>query len=424
MNGDAPSPAGRVRWVVCALLFAATTINYVDRQVLGILAPDLQRSLGWSEVQYGYIVTAFQAAYALGLLFVGRLMDRFGSRLGYAVAVAFWSVAAMAHALARSALGFGVARFALGLGESGNFPVAIKTVAEWFPKRDRAFATGLLNSGTNIGAIVAPLVVPPLALAFGWRWAFVATGALGLLWLALWLRVYRPPASHPRVSPAELAYIHRDPAESGGEIRWAQLLPHRQTWAVAVGKLLTDPVWWFYLYWLPKFLNEHHGLTLARMGLPLVTVYLLSDAGSIAGGWLSSALLRRGWSVNAARKTTLLVCAIAVTPIAFASQVTNLWGAVGLVGLAAAAHQGWSANMFTLASDMFPRRAVGSVVGIGGMAGAVGGMVVATATGYLLQLTGSYVPVFVAASLTYLFALLLVHTLAPTLQPVELERAT
>ncbi|OLE57445.1 MAG: hypothetical protein AUG74_18130 [Bacteroidetes bacterium 13_1_20CM_4_60_6] len=351
MNGDAPPPAGRVRWVVCALLFAATTINYVDRQVLGILAPDLQRSLGWSEVQYGYIVTAFQAAYALGLLFVGRLMDRFGSRLGYAVAVAFWSVAAMAHALARSALGFGVARFALGLGESGNFPVAIKTVAEWFPKRDRAFATGLLNSGTNIGAIVAPLVVPPLALAFGWQWAFVATGALGLGWLALWLRVYRPPASHPRVSPAELAYIHRDPAEPGGDgdIRWAQLLVHRQTWAVAVGKLLTDPVWWFYLYWLPKFLNEHHGLTLAKMGLPLVTVYLLSDAGSIAGGWLSSSLLRRGWSVNAARKTTLLVCAIAVTPIAFASQVTNLWGAVGLVGLAAAAHQGWSANMFTLA---------------------------------------------------------------------------
>ena len=417
MNGVAP--AGRVRWVVCALLFAATTINYVDRQVLGILAPDLQRSLHWSEVQYGYIVTAFQAAYALGLLLVGRLMDRFGSRLGYAVAVAFWSVAAMAHALARSALGFGVARFALGLGEAGNFPVAIKTVAEWFPKRDRAFATGLLNSGTNIGAIVAPLVVPPLALAFGWQWAFVATGALGLVWLAFWLRAYHPPGSHPRVSPAELAYIHRDPAEPVGDIRWAQLLPHRQTWAVAVGKLLTDPVWWFYLYWLPKFLNEHYGLTLAKMGLPLVAVYLLSDAGSIAGGWLSSALLRRGWSVNAARKTTLLACAIAVTPIAFASQVTNLWGAVGLVGLAAAAHQGWSANMFTLASDMFPRRAVGSVVGIGGMAGAVGGMVVATATGYLLQLTGSYLPVFVAASLAYLFALLLVHALAPTLQPVE-----
>jgi len=417
------APAGRVRWVVCALLFAATTINYVDRQVLGILAPDLQRSLHWSEVQYGYIVTAFQAAYALGLLLVGRLMDRCGSRLGYALAVAFWSVAAMAHALARSALGFGVARAALGLGEAGNFPVAIKTVAEWFPKRDRAFATGLLNSGTNVGAIVAPLVVPPLALAFGWQWAFVATGALGLVWLAFWLRGYHPPASHPRVSPAELAYIHRDPVERGGDIRWGQLLPHRQTWAVAVGKLLTDPVWWFYLYWLPKFLNEHYGLTLAKMGLPLVTVYLLSDAGSIAGGWLSSMLLRRGWSVNAARKTTLLVCAFAVTPIAFASRVTHLWAAVGLVGLAAAAHQGWSANMFTLASDMFPRRAVGSVVGIGGMAGAVGGMLVATATGYLLQLTGSYVPVFVVASSAYLIALLLVHGLAPSLQPVDLEAA-
>ena len=415
------APAGGVRWAICALLFVGTTINYIDRQVLGILAPDLQRALHWNEIQYGYIVTAFQAAYALGLLLVGRLMDRVGSRIGYAAAMGFWSIAAMAHALARSALGFGAARFALGLGEAGNFPVAIKAVAEWFPRRDRALATGLLNSGTSVGAVVAPLLVPALALAYGWQWAFVATGALGLLWLAVWLVAYDTPESHPRLSSGERAYIRGDGEAPVTRIPWARLLPHRQTWAIFIGKFLTDPVWWLYLYWLPKFFNERYGLTLSKIGLPLVTVYLLSDAGSIAGGWLSSTLLRRGWSVNRARKTAMLACAVAVTPIAFASRVTGLWTAVALIGLAAAAHQGWSANMFTLASDMFPRRAVASVVGIGGMAGAVGGMLVATATGFLLQITGSYVAVFVAASAMYLIALLLVHWLAPTLQPADVE---
>jgi ACS family hexuronate transporter-like MFS transporter len=415
----ASAAVGHFRWVICALLFTATTINYLDRQVFGILAPDLQRSLRWNEVEYGYIVAAFTTAYAIGLLLVGRLMDRVGSRIGYAAAVAFWSVAAMAHALASGAFSFAAARAALGLGESGNFPVGIKTVAEWFPRRERAFATGLFNSGTNVGAIVAPLVVPFIALHYGWQWAFIATGAVGFLWLALWLAVYERPESHPRLSPGELAYIRSDAEEPTTKVAWAALLPHRQTWAIAVGKFMTDPIWWFYLFWLAKFLNERFGLTLATVGMPLVTIYLLSDIGSIGGGWLSSALIKRGWSVNGGRKTAMLVCAIAVMPIAVASRMTHLWAVVGIVGLATAAHQGWSANMFTLVSDMFPRRAVGSVTGIGGMAGAIGGILLQTATGYLLNFTGSYLPVFILASSAYLIALVIIHRLVPTLEPAD-----
>lgn len=414
---------GHHRWVICGLLFAATTINYIDRQVLGILAPDLQRSIGWNEIEYGYIVTSFQAAYAIGLVIAGRMMDQFGARTGYAAAVVIWSVAAMAHGLARSAFGFGVARFALGLGEAGNFPVAIKTVAEWFPKRERAFATGIFNSGTNIGAIIAPLTVPWIALTWGWQAAFVLTGAIGFVWVAAWLVMYDTPRRHKGVTPAELAYIQRDEEHAEGALPWRALLWHRQTWAFALGKFLTDPIWWFYLYWLPKFFNEQHGLTLATVGLPLVVIYLVADVGSIGGGWISSSLIGRGWSVNRARKTAMLVCALAVTPIVFASRVSSMWAAVALVSLAAAAHQGWSANLFTLASDMFPRRAVGTVVGIGGMGGAVGGMLIATITGYILQFTGSYVAVFMLAGFAYLFALVVVHALAPTLAPARIEES-
>lgn len=415
-----PWSAGHYRWVICALLFTATTINYIDRQVLGILAPDLQRSIGWNEIEYGYIVTAFQAAYALGLLVVGRMMDRFGSRMGYTLAIVVWSVAAMGHALARSALGFGVARFALGLGEAGNFPVAIKTVAEWFPKKERAFATGIFNSGTNVGAIIAPLTVPWIALTWGWEWAFLITGAIGFIWVGFWLRMYDAPQRHRRVTGAERAYIDSDQEPPTEPVPWRALLWHRQTWAFTVGKFMTDPIWWFYLYWLPKFFSDNHGLTLSTIGLPLVVIYLVADAGSIGGGWLSSTLIKRGWSLNAARKTAMFVCAMAVTPIVFASRVNDLWSAVALVSLAAAAHQGWSANMFTLASDMFPRHAVGSVVGIGGMGGAIGGMLIATVTGYILQFTGSYVVVFLLAGSTYLVALVLVHALAPRLAPARL----
>ncbi|MDQ2922633.1 MAG: MFS transporter [Acidobacteriota bacterium] len=414
---------GRYRWVICALLFFATTINYIDRQVLGILATDenFKRTIGWNEAEYGYVTTAFQAAYAIGLLLVGYLMDRFGTRKGFSFAIVFWSIAAMGHALARSALSFGAARFALGLGEAGNFPASIKTVAEWFPKKERALATGIFNSGSNVGAIVAPLAVPFIAVTYGWQWAFIITGMLGFLWLVFWLMVYRRPEEHPKLSPAELAYILSDPAEPTTKIPWARLLPHRQTWAFAIGKFLTDPVWWVYLFWLPKFLHTNYGLNITQIGLPLVTIYVAADIGSIGGGWLSGAFIRRGWSVNRARKSAMLICALAVVPIVFAARASNLWVAVGLVSLAAAAHQGWSANIFTMASDMFPRRAIGSVVGIGGMAGSIGGMLIATTVGLILQYTGSYFPIFIIAGSAYLVAITVIHLLAPRLEPANVE---
>lgn len=417
---------GRYRWMICALLFFATTINYIDRQVLGILATDdaFKAQIGWNEAEYGFVNTAFQAAYAIGLLVVGSLMDRFGTRKGFSIAIVFWSVAAMCHSFARSAFGFGAARFALGLGEAGNFPAAIKTVAEWFPKKERAFATGIFNSGSNIGAILAPLAVPFVAVNYGWQWAFVITGALGFIWLGFWLAVYRKPEEHPKLSPAELAYIQSDAEEPTTKIPWSRLLPHRQTWAFAIGKFLTDPIWWVYLFWLPKFLNTKFGLNILQLGLPLIVIYVIADIGSIGGGWLSSSLIKRGWTVNAARKTAMLICAIAVIPIVFASITDNLWVSVILIGIAAAAHQGWSANIFTLASDMFPRRAVGSVVGIGGMFGSLGGMLIATTVGLILQYTNNnYFSIFIIAGSAYLVALLVIHLLAPNLEPANVENA-
>jgi ACS family hexuronate transporter-like MFS transporter len=412
---------GRYRWRICALLFAATTLNYIDRQVLGVLAPDLTRQFGWSEVDYSNIVVAFQAAYAIGLVGAGALIDRLGTRIGYAVAICVWSAAAMSHALVGSVLGFAAARFLLGLGEAGNFPAAIKTVAEWFPRRERAFATGLFNSGSNVGAILAPLAVPVVALTWGWQAAFLFTGVLSAIWLITWLAVYRPPGQHPKLSYAELAYVRSDPDEPAVRLPWTQLLRHRQAWAFVVAKFLTDPIWWFFLFWLPKFLNETYGITLSGLGPPLVVIYLAADVGSVGGGWLSSALIKRGWSVNAGRKTAMLACALCVVPIVFAVRASSLWAAVGLISLATAAHQGWSANLYTLVSDTFPRRAVGSVVGIGGFAGAVSGMLIATVTGYMLQWTGSYVPVFFVAASAYLSALAVIHMLAPRLEAARLE---
>jgi ACS family hexuronate transporter-like MFS transporter len=318
-----------------------------------------------------------------------------------------------------SVAGFIGARFLLGLGEAGNFPAAIKVVAEWFPKRERAFATGLFNSGTNIGALITPLVVPWITITWGWYWAFVATGAIGLLWLLAWLPIYRAPESHPRVSPSELAYIRSDPPDPVTRVSWKAVLPLRQTWAFMAGKFLTDPVWWLYLFWVPDFLNRNYGINLGQVGPPLVVIYLVADVGSIGGGWLSSTLIKRGWSVNAGRKTAMLVCALAVVPMMFASGARELWLAVGLISVAAAAHQGWSANLFTLVSDTFPRQAVGSVVGLGGMAGAIGGMLIAKLTGYLLQVTGSYVPVFLIAAFAYLTALAVIHVLVPRLEPAK-----
>jgi ACS family hexuronate transporter-like MFS transporter len=426
---DGGLPTGRrgrlgYRWTICALLFLATTINYLDRQVLGILAPLLQDELGWSQAEYGWIVIAFQGAYGLGLLMVGRLMDWLGTRKGLSLAVAFWSLAAIAHALVSSVMGFAAARFALGLGEAGNFPAAIKTVAEWFPKKERAFATGLFNSGSNVGAIVAPILVPLIAVTLGWRWAFILTGMVGFVWLALWIPLYRRPEEHPRVSKAELAHIRSDPAEPTGVIPWASLFPHRQTWAFALGKFLTDPIWWFFLFWLPKFLNENYGLTIAQFGIPLVIIYVVADFGSIGGGWLSSTLINRGWSVNAGRKTAMLICALCVVPVVFAVRADSVWVAVALISLATAAHQGWSANLFTLVSDMFPSRAVGSVVGIGGTAGAVGGMLISGIVGYMLQWTGSYVAPFIMAGSAYLLALGVIHLLVPTLEPASVSTAS
>lgn len=411
---------GHYRWTVCALLFFATTINYIDRQVLGILAPVLQQEIGWSEAEYGFIVTAFQAAYALGLLLVGRMMDVFGTKVGYSLAMIVWSIAAMGHALARSAFGFGVARFSLGLGESGNFPAAIKTVAEWFPKKERAFATGIFNAGSNVGAVVAPLLVPWITLKWGWQEAFIATGLIGFIWLIFWWRLYEVPDQQKKLSKAELDFIRSDAPESMEKIPWRKLITYRETLAFSIGKFLTDPVWWFYLYWVPLFLNRTYGLTLDKIGLPLVVIYLLADVGSIGGGWLSSAFIKHGWSVNKARKSAMLICAICVTPIVFVSQASNVWVAVALLGLATAAHQGWSANLFTTASDMFPRRAIGSVVGVGGMAGSVGGMLVSTSAGLILQFTGSYMSLFIFAGSIYLIALLVFHLLVPKLEAAKI----
>jgi ACS family hexuronate transporter-like MFS transporter len=421
-----PAPGGRIgsyRWVICALLFAATTINYMDRQVIGLLKPTLSLELGWSEIDYSNIVLGFQLAYAIGLLLVGRMMDWLGTRKGFSFAIVFWSVAAMAHALARSVFGFAAARFALGLGESGNFPASIKTVAEWFPKKERALATGIFNAGSNVGAVVAPLLVPWITITYGWQWAFLSIGAIGFLWLGFWWAFYRRPEEHPKLSKRELAHIQSDPPEPSTRIKWSRLFPHKQTWAFAIAKFMTDPIWWLYLYWVPDFLHKSHGITLLNIGLPLVAIYLIADIGSIGGGWISSSLIKRGWSVNAGRKTAMLICAVAVVPIVFASEVKDLWLAVGIVGLAAAAHQGWSANLFTTASDMFPRRAVGSVVGIGGMAGAVGGMIIAKVVGYLLEWTGSYLPVFIIAGSMYVLALLIFHLLVPRLHAAPVEEA-
>jgi len=408
------------RWTVCGLIFAATTINYMDRQVLGLLAPTLEKSLGWSEMEYARIVMAFQAAYALGLLGFGRIIDRIGTRHGYALSIFAWSLAAMAHALARGVLGFGVARFALGLGEAGNFPAAVKAVTEWFPRRERALATGLFNSGSNVGAILAPLVVPWLTLQCGWQWAFIVLGATGFVWLIFWYALYALPHESKYVSAEELQYIQSDPPEpTQQKISWAALLCYPQTWAFVVGMSLSAPIWWFYLYWLPKFLHKQHGLDLATMGPPLVVIYTMTTVGSIAGGWLSGSLIKRGWSVNASRKTALLICALAVLPVVFAAQVSNLWLATFIIGLAASAHQGWAANLFTLVSDLFPKHAVASVVGLGGMFGSLSALAFSQAVGLNLQSSGSYTVLFIMAGSAYLLALIIMQLLIPKMKPVE-----
>jgi ACS family hexuronate transporter-like MFS transporter len=418
----ARSPRFGYRWTVCALLFVVTTINYVDRQVLGILAPTLQAELQWSETEYGDVVSWFSLVYAFGFLVAGRLLDRIGVRRGFAIAVVTWSIAAIGHAFARTTAGFSAARALLGLGESANFPGAIKAVAEWFPKRERALATGIFNAGTNTGAIITPLLVPWIALTWGWQWAFIVTGSLGFLWLAVWLAVYRSPEQHTRVSSSELTHIRSDREESlGARVPWHRLLGYRQTWAFVTGKLLADPVWWFYLYWFPKFLDTRHGIKLAQVALPLIVVYLVADVGSVGGGWLSSALIKRGFTVNRARKTAMLAMALLIVPTALAPLAPNMWTAVIIVSIAAAAHQAWSANVYTLTSDMFPRSVVASVTGIGGFAGAMGGVVFQRATGRILQANGNdYTPIFAMCAFAYVVAWVIIHMLVPRMQPVRL----
>ena len=411
---------GRVRWTICAMLFVATSINYMDRQVIAILKPTLQHSIGLTEVSYGYIVDAFQIAYALGLLAAGRLIDKLGTRIGYMLVMAVWSLSAMGHALANTALEFGFARFFLGLGESGNFPAAIKTVAEWFPQNERSLATGIFNSGANVGAILAPIIVPWVTLRYGWHAAFLSTGLFSALWILWWFRNYHKPTGHPTLTNAELRHIYRESAmEMGPTLPWRRLLGYRQTWAFSIAKFLTDPIWWFYLFWLPSYFSLKFNLNLSHLGLPLIIVYNVSAIGSIGGGWLPAPFRRLGLSPNYARLAAMLFCACMVVPIFTAARLRSEWAAIALLSVAAGAHQGWSANLFTVSSDMFPRSAVGAVVGIGGMAGSVGGAIFAFFAGHILQQTQSYTILFGIAASAYLLALLILYLLAPGLKKVE-----
>jgi ACS family hexuronate transporter-like MFS transporter len=412
-------------------MFFATTINYIDRQVIGILKPFLESDLGIGEEEYGYIITAFTVAYALGLLLAGRLIDKIGTRIGYAFSIFGWSIAAMLHALATVPFGFGVARALLGIFEAGNFPSAIKATAEWFPKRERALATGIFNSGANIGAVFAPLLVPLIAQTMGWQWAFILTGAIGFFWLIFWFIYYEVPEKQKRLSAEEMAYIQSDgEKEEKTQVSWFRLLKYRQTWAFFTGKFLTDPIWWFYLYWIPGWLAKVQGVDpkqFSRFGLPLAVIYTATTIGSISGGWLSSFFIRKGWVAQKARAVTMLIFACLVVPVMFI-QVPGVgfWGAVALVSLAASAHQAWSANIFTTVSDMFPKKAVGSVTGIGGMAGAVGGALIASFTGNILaffeqqgHIKTGYSILFVIAGSAYLLAWILMRLIAPGMKRVE-----
>jgi len=420
-----PAAAGRYRWVVVGLLFLAMVINYIDRQMIGVLKPGyLQPEFGWSERDYANVVSWFQAAYALSYLFFGRFVDRIGAKWGLGIAFTLWTVAHIAHAGARNLAHFVMVRVLLGVGEGGGFPGSIKAVTEWFPKRERALATGIFNAGTNIGAIVTPLIVPFIVvdLAMGWRASFVIVGVATLLWLPAWWLLYSQPRASRHVGASELALIESDPPDAVVRMPWLAVLRMRETWAYALGKFLIDPIWWMFLFWLPDFLARSRGLDLRGFGPPIVVIYLASDAGSVAGGWLSSRLLRKGWSLARARKTAMLVCALCALPVVFAAKVSGLWEAVAIICLATAAHQGFSANLYTLPGDVFPRAAVATVIGIGGMLGGVGGMLFAQYVGAVLEDVGNYTPIFAVAGCVYLLALLCVHWLAPGYRQVADRR--
>lgn len=420
-------PGGRYRWAICTLLFFVITINYIDRQVIGVLKPIIEEDMGWSEVDYGNIVTAFQASYGIGLLVVGKWLDRVGTRKGMAIAIFLWSLAAMFHGAARTVLAFILARVALGVAESAAYPGAVKSVAEWFPRRERALGVGILNAGANVAVILTPIVGIWVASLYGWRMAFIVTGALGFVLLAAWLWLFRQPDDHPKVTDEELAYIRQDGEDAAGEpLGWGDAIRQRQAWFFICGKFFTDPVWYLFLFWLPDFLSRTQGMelfpkgdtgVLATIGPALIGVYLMADVGSIFGGWLSSHFIKRGWSVNRARKTTLFMAALCAVPLMFVTSIENTALVVVLIGLGTAGHQAFSSNMFTMISDLYPRRAVATIAGMGGLAGSIGGILIAQATGWSLELTGSYTPIVIYAGLGYLIAFACIHFLVPRMAP-------
>jgi ACS family hexuronate transporter-like MFS transporter len=415
---------GHFRWWICGLLFLAATINYIDRQVISVLKPThILTWPGWSELAYGRVISGFQLAYAAMMLVAGALVDRIGIRKGFVLAVIWWSFAAMGHAISGTVLSFAIWRVMLGIGEAANFPASIKAVAEWFPNKERALATGIFNAGTNVGAMVTPpLVAWILATLHHWQWVFITTGMLGFFWAVLWWTVYRRPEQHPRLLKPELAYIQSGGKEKIEKMPWAPLLKFKQTWAFAIGKGLTDPIWWIWLFWVPGFLYQRFGVDIKNMAGALIVIYLMADVGSVGGGLLPAIFIKRGWSINASRKTAMLICALLVIPVFYASITADKWLAVLLIGLACGAHQGWSANIFTLASDMFPKRAVGSVVGIGGALGGLGGAFISNIIGWILNVNpNNYLPIFIVASSIYLFSLLIIHLMVPKLEPAKIK---
>ncbi len=411
---------GNYRWRVLVLIFFATTINYIDRQVLGMLKPYIAQDLGWTESGYGYIVTSFQVAYAMGLLFAGRILDKIGTKSGYTIAIAIWSFAGMAHAAARSVFSFGVARFFLGLGESANFPAAIKSVAEWFPKKERALATGFFNSGSSIGAIVAPIIVTSVTVVYGWQWAFLITGGLGFIWIVFWVLFYKLPQNHAKLSKSEYIHILSDQdSENDQSMSWREIIAYRQTKAVCMTRFITDWVWWFFLFWGPAFLNKTFGVNLQEVVLPLIIIYSSAAFGGIFIGWVSSTFIKSGKSIDYSRKTSILICALIVLPIMAAPKINNLWIVTGLISMATAAHQGWASNIFTIVSDIFPKKVVGTVVGLSGFSGAVGGALAASLVGLVLQSTNSYFLILSVAGFSYLIAWMILKLMIPKIEPIK-----
>jgi ACS family hexuronate transporter-like MFS transporter len=422
MSNSTDKGIGNYRWQIVALLFFATTINYIDRQVIGLLKPFIEKDLGWTEISYGQIVTAFQIAYAIGLLITGRFLDKIGTRVGFSIAIIIWSMGGMFHAAAKSVFGFGAARFILGIGESANFPASVKTVAEWFPRRERALASGIFNSGSNVGAIVAPIIVTFITLSLGWRWAFIITGSLGFIWLIFWLLLYRIPSQHPKVSKMELDYISSDNEEVNGKgLKLGELLRFRQTYGICLSRFVTEWVWWFFLFWAPDFLKKTQGVNIKEMVLPLIIIYTFASFGGIGGGWISGYFIKTGKSIDKARKTSILICAIAVLPLIFAPLVSNMWISILFISMAAAAHQGWASNIFTVTSDIFPKNSVGTVMGIAGFCGAIAGAISATVIGTILEATGSYFIVFAMASSAYLIAWIIIKLMIPEIKPLNIR---